>query len=635
MRTFCADFETTVYEGQTNTEVWASAIVELHTENVLIFTNIEDTLTYLSSYKENLIVYYHNLKFDGAFWLHYLMTKTDYKPWYTQLSENDYQWNNKFKMPPKTYMYTISNMGQWYTIRISTKNNIIEIRDSVKLLPFSLRKIGKSFKTKHQKLEMEYEGMRYSGCYISPEEKDYIRNDVLVLKEAIEIMEEQKHTKLTIGSCCLQEFKSFYGKDDYNSYFPDLTEVECPIEGFKNADQYVRKSYKGGWCYLADGYSNQEINDGITLDVNSLYPSMMHSMSGNAYPVGKPTFFTGNLPDDIRNAPNKYYFIRVRCRFRIKKGYLPTVQIKGSLVYRGNEWLKTSDVKGANGAYYHKYTLFGKEYDTRVTLTLTKTDYILFHEHYDVFDYEELDGCWFWTEIGLFDEYIDKYKEIKMNSTGAIRELAKLFLNNLYGKLGANDNSSFKIAYLRDDNSLGYITVEAHEKAVGYIPCGSAITSYARNFTIRTAQKNYHPKGKGFIYADTDSIHCNISIEQVIGAKLDKAEFCCWKHESTWDKAIFVRQKTYIEHIVAEGIDPCTPYNNIKCAGMGQRCKDLLNVSLGETLDLGKITDEEQIFIAEHRTLEDFKIGLKVPSKLLPKNIDGGVLLCKTTFEMR
>ena len=635
MRTFCADFETTVYEGQTNTEVWSSALVELHSENVLIFTNIGETLSYLSLLKENLIVYYHNLKFDGAFWIHYLMTQTDYQPWYTQLSDTDYQWNNKFKMPPKTYQYTISEMGQWYTIRIATKYNIIEIRDSLKLLPFNLKKIGKSFKTKHQKLEMEYEGERYSGCYISPEEKEYIRNDVLVLKEAIEIMEQQHHTKLTIGSCCLSEFKSFYGKDDYNSYFPDLTEVECPIESFRNADHYVRKSYKGGWCYLADGCNDKEVTDGITLDVNSLYPSMMHSMSGNVYPIGKPTWFTGSLPDNIRNAPNKYFFIRIRCRFRIKKGYLPTVQIKGSLVYKGNEWLKTSDVKGANGAYYNKYTLFGEEHDTRVTLTLTKTDYILFHEHYDVFDYEELDGCWFWTEIGLFDNYIDKYKQIKMSSTGAIRELAKLFLNNLYGKLGANDSSSFKIAYLRDDNSLGYKTIEAHEKQVGYIPCGSAITSYARNFTIRTAQKNYHPNSKGFIYADTDSIHCNLPIDQIVGAKLDKAEFCCWKHESTWDKAIFVRQKTYIEHIIAEGTDPCTPYNNIKCAGMGQRCKDLLNVSLGETVDLGKITDEEQIFIAEHRTLEDFKVGLKVPSKLLPKNIDGGVLLCKTTFEMR
>ena len=68
---------------------------------------------------------------------------------------------------------------------------------------------------------------------------------------------------------------------------------------------------------------------------------------------------------------------------------------------------------------------------------------------------------------------------------------------------------------------------------------------------------------------------------------------------------------------------------------MSERCKQLLNKSLGEDEDLKKLTDEEQIFIKEKRTLKDFKIGLKVPSKLLPKNIDGGVLLCKTTFEMR
>ena len=635
MRTFCADFETTVYEGQTSTEVWSSAIVELHTEKVLIFPNIEQTLYYLSSFKENLIVYYHNLKFDGAFWLHYLMTQTKYKPDYTEIDENNITWNNKFKMPKYTYQYTISNMGQWYTIRIHTKNNFIEIRDSLKLLPFSLSKIGKSFKTKHQKLEMEYEGIRYSGCKITPEERAYIENDVLVLKEAIEIMEEQKHTKLTIGSCCLQEFRSMYGKDDYELYFPDLTQVDCPIDGFKNTDAYIRKSYKGGWCYLAENRENKVTENGITLDVNSLYPSMMHSMSGNYYPIGKPTYWNGELPKELLETDSKYFFIRIKTNFRLKKGYLPTVQIKGSLVYKGNEWLKTSYVKGANGAYHNKYILFGEEHDTRVELVLTKTDYILFHEHYEVSDYEELDGCWFWTEIGLFDQYIDKYKQIKMTSKGAIRELAKLFLNNLYGKLGANDCSSFKIAYLREDNSLGYKTMEAYDKRVGYIPCGSAITSYARNFTIRTAQKNYHPNGHGFIYADTDSIHCDLPVEQIVDAPLHSSEFCHWKHESTWDKAIFVRQKTYIEHIVAEGTDPCTPYNNIKCAGMGQRCKDLLNVSMGEDVDLKKTTDEEKIFIKQHRDLTDFHVGLTVPSKLLPKNIDGGVLLCKTTFKMR
>ena len=39
--------------------------------------------------------------------------------------------------------------------------------------------------------------------------------------------------------------------------------------------------------------------------------------------------------------------------------------------------------------------------------------------------------------------------------------------------------------------------------------------------------------------------------------------------------------------------------------------------------------------INTQRTLEDFKIGLKIPGKLMPKRIRGGVLLVDTTYEMR
>ena len=68
-RTFVADFETTVFKGQTRTDVWASAIVELNTENVKILHSIEETYDYMRTFKGNLIFYYHNLKFDGSFWL--------------------------------------------------------------------------------------------------------------------------------------------------------------------------------------------------------------------------------------------------------------------------------------------------------------------------------------------------------------------------------------------------------------------------------------------------------------------------------------------------------------------------------------------------------------------------------------
>ena len=119
--------------------------------------------------------------------------------------------------------------------------------------------------------------------------------------------------------------------------------------------------------------------------------------------------------------------------------------------------------------------------------------------------------------------------------------------------MASSPNSSFKIAFLGEDNTLHFKTIEEYHKKPGYIPIGSAITSYARDFTIRAAQKNYYgPDKDGFIYADTDSLHINLPIEKIKGVKLSDTEFCHWKLECTWDEAIYVRQKTYIEKIDGE-----------------------------------------------------------------------------------
>lgn len=642
-RIFVGDFETTVYKNQTFTEVWASALVELYTEDVIIHHSIKDTFEYLASLHDNVLIYYHNLKFDGVFYLSYLLTELKYEQAF--LSFNDEgtkgRWLDNKEMKNKTFKFSQSFMGQWYSITIKVNNKFIEIRDSLKLLPFALKKIGKAFKTKHQKLDMEYTGFRYAGCEITASEKEYIKNDVLVIKEALEIMFNEGHDKMTIGACCLSEYKKLLGKEDYKMYFPDLTQIGLNKKLFKydNVDAYIRKSYKGGWCYLVKGKENKIYNDGATADVNSLYPSMMHSESGNRYPVGNPHFWSGNYIDDEAIKPNRYYFIRIKTRFYLKDGYLPFIQLKSNLLYKPNECLTTSDYYDEKtGLYHDKYYLDGVLTDARVELVLTMTDYELLKEHYELVDFEILDGCWFFSEIGLFDYYIDKYKKIKMNEKGAKRELAKLFLNNLYGKLGASTDSSFKKAYIKEDNSIGFITINANDKKAGYVACGSAITSYARNFTIRTAQKNYHGVDKcGFIYADTDSIHCDIPPKDIKGIEVSDNDFCCWKLEATWDKAIFVRQKTYIEHVTEENLKPCKPYYNVKCAGMPQKCKELFELSMNGCTDeqLEKLNDTEKKFVQTKRELTDFKIGLVVPSKLLPKRIPGGVLLIETTFEMR
>ena len=656
-RYFMGDFETTVYKGQVNTEVWASALVELFSDKVTILHSIAETFDYLVSLNCNVVVYYHNLKFDGAFWLSYLLVDKKFTQAYDKIGdkETNVKWKQQFKMFNNTFKYSISDRGMWYSIIVKVKNHFIEIRDSLKLLPFSVKRIGESFGTKHKKLDMEYTGFRYAGCEITKEEQEYIANDVLVVKEALEIMFKQGHNKLTIGSCCLEEYKKICRSSleiqlDYAEMFPNLYDFKIDKQEHKydNAGDWLRKSYRGGWCYLVKGKENKIKTNGTTADVNSLYPSMMSSKSGNKYPIGLPKFWTGNFIPDQALKENMYYFVRIKTRFYIKDNYLPFIQIKGDLKYKGTESLETSDVYNHENDDYFPYYIDkdGNIQQAKVELTLTMTDYQLIKEHYELVDFEILDGCYFYSMVGIFDEYINKYAKIKKESKGALRELAKLFLNNLYGKMASSTDSSFKIAYVKDDKSIGFMQVVENEKKPGYIAIGSAITSYSRNFTIRAAQKNYYGAEKrGFIYADTDSIHCDLLPQEIKGIEVDDKEFCCWKLESCWDKAIFTRQKTYIEHVTHENLialEESYQYNNIKCAGMPKKCKDLFELSMQGTADVRENwSDEEKEFLFDKdnrpivRDYSDFKVGLKVPDKLRPIRIRGGVLLVNTTYEMR
>lgn len=636
---FACDFETTVYTGQERTDVWAAACVALHSEDVRIFGNITDFFQFFVNMRKTVRLYFHNLKFDGNFVLDALMYKWGYRPAYLRLPNGEVKEISDKDMLPKTYKYSISTMGQWYKIIIRTnKYKTIEIYDSLKLLPFSLKVLGKNFGTKHQKLEMEYKGFRFPDCPRTLDEDKYISNDVLVLKEALEIMFSRGHNSLTIGSECLKTYKAMTddGLGKWDSYFPNLYDI-TGVEDL-SAGEWIRKSYKGGWCYLRKGCSGSTVYNGTTADVNSLYPSMMHSMSGNYYPVGIPHFWNGDyIPDDAL-IDNRYYFLHVRTGFELKQGKLPCIQIKNSAMYKSTEWLESSLIDGK----YRELPGPDGIITSTVDLYVTMTDWQLIKEHYELWDTEIMNGCWFRSQLGIFDEYIDKFAKIKKEAKDkCTRTIAKLFLNNLCGKMAMSTDSSFKFAEPMND-SFVFHDIHENDKRPGYIPCGSAITSYARCFTIRAAQANYHGNNRpGFRYADTDSIHCDLPPEKITGIRVHDKDFCCWKLESCWDSAVFVRQKTYIEHVTHNDLEPIEPYYDIKACGMPARSKELL---LSSMLGTAKMVDcknvEELQFLFSGgkrmiRTYDDFTPGLKVPGKLRPVRIPGGVVLQDTFFTMR
>lgn len=653
---YMCDFETTVYDGQEDTQVWAAAICELFTEDAVITHSLGEMLNFFRAQNSNIICWFHNLKFDGEFIIWYLLNELKLKQAIQEDKDGTPHFLTKKEMPRNTFSYSISAKGLWYKILIRLGYYFVEIRDSLKLMPFSVKDIGEGFKTKHRKLEMEYKGFRYPGCEIKPDEQEYIKNDIYVPKEGLEYMINEGHDKLTIGACCMAEFKKILKTTtayEYDELFPNLFEIPLNSADYRyeTVGKYILKSYKGAFCHLVKGKEKRIFKNGHTFDVNSLYPYVMHSDSGNEYPIGKPKFWKGDyIPEEAR-LPHRYFFIRCKTRFYLKPGKLPYIQIKGNGFYKGTDHLETSDIWSKKNECYCQYyeDKDGSIKPAIVELSLTMTDYEIIKQQYDLVDFEILDGCWFYTEIGLFDNYIDKYKKIKMASKGAKRSSAKLFSNNLYGKFASSTDSSYKVIYPKEDGSLGFKIIEEHDKTPGYIPVGSAITSYARAYTFRIAQQNYYgPNKPGFIYADTDSIHIDLPLDKINGIKQDPVIYGCWKCEATWDIGWFVRQKTYIEHIVEEDLESCKPFYNIKCAGMPEKCKKLFELSIKgkenfdnlEQKEKDKLEENQLEFLFEknsswiERSIEDFNLGLKVPGKLFPTHIKGGVLLVEGNYTM-
>lgn len=590
---FACDTESSTDTGA----VWAVQCAPLDSPNddVLIYNNFDELLSpiihHKSKFDTSILFYFHNLKWDGQHIIRWLF-------------ENHFQWTFDGRLMSGEFNTLITDMGQFYTIKIKVGRNTIEIRDSLKLLPFSLKKMAKDFKLKHQKLEMDYEKHSLSEC--SEQDLEYLKNDVLVLKDALNFMFDKNMTALTIGSCCMSEYKTLTQPEQY---WCDLLKYIEPNTGL-DADEYVRNSYHGGYCIA---WKTGRFQSGQTFDVNSLYPSMMNS--DRLYPVGEPHFFTGNK---IPHKSNIVYVIRFRCDFKLKSNKLPTIQIKHSKVFNSNEWLKSNNV-------------INPSVDNHPDLYMTSVDFKLFKQNYDITNLEILDGCWFNTVCGtvLFGKYIEYWAKIKQESTGAVRQLAKLMLNNLYGKLATSRKACTREPYIDEHNILKYrINTNNKNKKLTYIPQATFITSYAREFTIKTAQANIDR----LCYIDTDSIHIT-GLDKPKNLVEHPTKFSCWKCETTWDDAIFVRQKTYCEHIVEEDHKSVESYWNLKACGLPDRAKQLFLAKCELTEKPENMTAEEAMYIRTKADISDFSIGLNIPfGKLVPKNTEQGVILEERGF---
>ena len=545
-----ADFETIT--DPDDCRVWAWGVFEIGVDNSFLYGNdIESFMTWIAS-QYYLTVYFHNLKFDGEFILNWLF-------------RNNFKHTTDKLEYDKTFSTLISDKGMFYCMEIMFEGGRkVKILDSLKVLPMSVEAIAKGFGLEIRKGSIDYDEFRSVGHQLTEEEIAYLRNDVEIVAQALKTLFEQNLKKMTQGSNALADYKKIVGKKVFQKWYP-----------IPPYDKEVRQSYKGGFVYVKPEWKEKDVGEGIVLDVNSLYPSVMYY---EKLPYGEGVSFSGKYEKD---AAYPLFVQMLKCEFELKEGYLPTIQLKNNLGFNPTEYCTSSD---------------GQE----ISLCLTNVDLKLFLEHYRVYNVEWGGGWKFHAGSGMFTAYIDKWYKVKEESTKTgnkpMRQLAKLMLNALYGKFALNPNVQSKIPFL-ENGVVRYRLGEKEERDPIYIPMGTFITAYARNKTIRSAQKVYDR----FIYADTDSLHL-IGSELPEGLDVDPTRLGAWAHESTFTRARFVRAKTYVEEIDGE--------LNITCAGMPKTCYSQV-------------------------TWENFHCGAVYTGKLVPRHVQGGICLLPTTFKIK
>lgn len=597
MISYTADFETTTDEN--DCRVWAYALCNIDDINDFCYgTSFEEFIDFCMNKNKNYTLYFHNLKFDGAFIISWLLHNG-----FTHITDKREKTNN-------TFTTLITDMGQFYAIEIyfevkSHHVNKVKILDSLKIFPnFSVERVAEGFGLPIHKLEIDYKQKRPVGWELTEQEIAYIRNDVEIMARALKIMFDQGLNKMTIAGDAFNSYKKFV--PNFRKRFPVLS---------KNVDSDIRLAYRGGFTYVNEIYKEVPLGRGICIDKNSMYPSKMVQQP---LPYGQPIFFEGKYEND---PAMPLYIQSFTCKFNLKKGKIPNIQLKNNLSFIPNEYLSSSN-------------------DELVTMSLCNPDYELFLENYNIEDMVYHGGWKFKECRGMFDDYINYWMEqkIKAGKEGnqPMRQIAKLMLNSLYGRFGLSITARQKAPYLDENGVVRFALLPEEEREPVYIPVACFITSYGRVDTIRTSMKikEYSLNKYGedrYYYSDTDSIHCGLTDEDLEELKddifIDDYALGAWAKESDFDRALFIRQKCYVEEENGK--------LNVTVAGLPKYLAPLItfeNFKRGfstEGLTLLEMVDLASKNGASKKDIE------KIHHKLTYKYVKGGVILADTDFTIK
>lgn len=524
---FVADFETN--NNPENASVWLWDICSVQTFEHIGGTSIEQFFDVIGTLAHNdIVVYFHNLKFDGTFILCYLLANG-----YTFVKIDD------FKFEDKTFSCIIDSMKKFYSVSVKIGSVNVEFRDSFKKIPSSVDKIAKDFNLGLNKLEIDYDEYRDPYSHNPTEEEiAYIEHDTEIIAIVINQFYKEGMTHLTLSSDCFNLYKKMVGKDNFDIIYPVLD---------TETDTYIRRALFGGICYANETY--KEIRNVYCYDVNSMYPSIMYN---ELLPYGIPIKGVGK---PIFNK-NKLYVIHMRIALNIKSGFFPFYMTNKRGFFIQNEFIKSTDGE-------------------MLEIWITNPEYELLTTHYD-YEVEFIDFLEFKASRNLFKKYIGPIYAAKSIDVGAKRQLDKFKLNMLYGRFGLNPLRVAAIPYLEDGILKFKNDVPTYVDSI-YTAISVFVAAGGRVKLAKAIQENYDH----FVYCDTDSMFLT---EQAKGIAVDSKKLGAWDLEKKFDVIKVIGAKTYCG-VLDSG------KKIVKVCGAPANVKDMINMenfAEGLTLD-GKL----------------------------------------------
>ena len=491
-----------------------------------------DFLRYLCSNKINR-VYFHNLKFDGWLFKNFMIRDMVY---------------HASKLYSLKILYKFNN-----------KDNIIELYDSLALIPSALRNFPKMFNLN----KMEKELYPYNLINKESVERGYLEDEEIrnYFKEEYEEFKKQYNENIkdvnnnnnnnNNNKYDIKNLTIYYCQNDVNlllngliifekmgmqlfddvsplrfltisSYSYNIMVRNCfdKLNKYKgDIKNYIRRSIRGGRCMVRNNEKVKAEGEIVDFDACSLYPSAMHRLllpTGDCYcstnPIEVKRLFEENLMDESQLEANDIKYISYM---------ILNVKILNINKTR-NFPLLSYQSKGIN---LYTNEMIGKE----VYLTSIELEDFLIYQDGEV---EFLNAIyWKGNKDNRMSQYIAKCynlrKEYKKQGN-PLQEVLKLFMNSSYGKTIQKDvKEEYKFvspekaeSYLRNNYgrikeiielnpSTSWIKLEGSSKPLA-VPChiGALILGMSKrimNEVICLAEDN----NIDIYYQDTDSIHLN------------------------------------------------------------------------------------------------------------------------------